>query len=350
MPKRKAANARSRGWCYTINNYTAEEEAGLHGIECKYHVCGREAGESGTPHLQGYIYFKDGRTLTAVKKELPRAHLEEAKGTATQNREYCTKDGDFWETGVVPVSPKEKGVTEQERWKKIKRHAKSGHLDAIEAKVFVQNYRTLKQISVDYVSRPTDLEEPCGIWYYGESGAGKTTAARTDHGTNFYLKAPTKWWDGYQRQDVVVLDDLDPYHKALGYYVKMWADKWAFPAEVKGSSLIIRPKNFIITSQYLPADIWDDHPTVLAVRRRFKIFEIKETKKWALTWNPDDGIYTKPTKTFICDLNREEKQQDGQAQVVFDQEADSPPPVLPEEEDIHQEATSDSSFSESEDE
>lgn len=284
MPKDKRAsnhNVRSRGWCYTINNPSSDEVTAIKQTACRYHIFGRETGAEGTPHLQGFIYFKHPRSFTATKKVLPRAHIEIAVGTPEQASAYCRKqDPNFFVTGTLPLSPKQKGEAEQDRWMNIKKFAMEGLLEEIESKVFVQNYRSLKQISVDYQTAPPSLDAPVGVWLYGESGAGKTTFARALHPAPF-LKSPTKWWDSYRQKDhpVVILDDLDPYHKALGYHVKMWADKWSFVAEVKGSSLTIRPKLFVITSQYLPEAIWDDHQTVQAVRRRFKIFEVESSKK-----------------------------------------------------------------------
>ena len=81
-----------RGWCYTLNNYTVEEHEKLQSLACKYHVIGEEEGESGTPHLQGFIYFASAKTFSAAKKVIgERAHIEEMKGTPTQAAEYCRK-------------------------------------------------------------------------------------------------------------------------------------------------------------------------------------------------------------------------------------------------------------------
>lgn len=94
---------KSKYWCFTINNATAEErqylQAGGNGIG--YVICGDEVGENNTPHIQGYVEFKNRRTLTAIKRDIgfKRAHLEQRRGTQDEAIEYCQKDGNFWEVG-----------------------------------------------------------------------------------------------------------------------------------------------------------------------------------------------------------------------------------------------------------
>jgi len=107
-PKRVATGGtqKARAACYTVNNYTEEDLEMLRALEgkCRYHVIGKEiAPATGTPHLQGYIYFTNAKTFSAFKKLLPKgAHIELAVATAKQNREYCTKGGDFEEYGIFP--------------------------------------------------------------------------------------------------------------------------------------------------------------------------------------------------------------------------------------------------------
>ena len=90
----------SRNWCFTLNNYTAEDEARLASLSCKYIVYGREVGESGTPHLQGYVEFNKGRKFEKVKSLLgDSVHLEMRRGTSKEASDYCKKDGNFFRTG-----------------------------------------------------------------------------------------------------------------------------------------------------------------------------------------------------------------------------------------------------------
>lgn len=52
---RKATRNRVRRFCFTLNNYTKEEEDYLQAFPCTWLVMGKEVGESGTPHLQGEV-------------------------------------------------------------------------------------------------------------------------------------------------------------------------------------------------------------------------------------------------------------------------------------------------------
>ena len=99
-------NERTRNWCFTLNNWTPAEwefvQAGLGG-RAKYLVCGKEVGEAGTPHLQGYVVLKVPKCLSAVAGWFKgRAHLEKAEGDASRNLKYCSKEGDFIEYGERP--------------------------------------------------------------------------------------------------------------------------------------------------------------------------------------------------------------------------------------------------------
>ena len=96
----------AKRWCYTINNYT--DEYPLDDI-CDYHVYGREIGESGTPHLQGFIIFTQRKRLTQLHRLLPGGHYEVTKGSNLQAADYCKKGGDFVEIGEMPIDGSDKG-------------------------------------------------------------------------------------------------------------------------------------------------------------------------------------------------------------------------------------------------
>lgn len=273
-------NTRSRGWCFTINNYTAEHEDALRALTAaRYMVFGREVGEQGTEHLQGYIYFATLKSFRQMKDMLPAgAHIEAARGSAEQNKDYCSKDGDFEEFGEMPMSQADKGLAGAEYWTEQREIIMHGELEDIDDKLFIKSYGTIKAIRKDFMKEVDDM--PSGTrhcWYYGGTDSGKSYRARQEM-PDYYDKMLNKWWDGYQVgvHDDVLLDDFDRNHAYLGSHLKRWLDVYAFKAEVKNGCLNLRPKKIIITSNYHPDELWSEDPQLLsAIKRRMQIFRFE---------------------------------------------------------------------------
>lgn len=91
-----SGNNKSKFWCFTLNNYNNEDEANFEKLindkVAAFLTYGREIGESGTEHLQGYIEFIKRKTLRQIKKFNSSVHWERRKGTAQQAINYCHKD------------------------------------------------------------------------------------------------------------------------------------------------------------------------------------------------------------------------------------------------------------------
>lgn len=274
------SNKNNKGYCLTINNYDSEDELKLsslvEGGRVDYCIYGREvAPRTRTLHLQAYIHFRSGARFNYVKQLFPTAHIEASRGSSEQNAVYCRKGGDFQEYGSLPRDSRSQiGQVAKVRYEQALELARRGQCDDIDADLLVRHYSTFKQIARESQTSPASLnwDEPPNLWFYGPSGSGKSSSARRSY-ADYYTKDVTKWWTNYRGQSVVILDDLDPYHKSLGYYIKLWADRYPFQAELKNDGVMIRPKIVIITSQYLPEDIWDDQATIDAMRRRFQFRE-----------------------------------------------------------------------------
>ena len=122
MPRGRAADVRqrdacARDWCFTINrpNYNEEEEDDFRKAledHSNYWIYGRERGENGTRHWQGFVQLKTKARLRTVKTQLPfgRAHLEKRRGTPEEAAAYCKKEGDFVEGGVRKTAGKSGGL------------------------------------------------------------------------------------------------------------------------------------------------------------------------------------------------------------------------------------------------
>lgn len=87
----------NKNWCFTLNNYTQEHVELLRAFKehasFQYIIFQGERGESGTPHLQGFVQLKTRRALSAVQSLLGCGpiHLEPMRGTAQQASDYCEK-------------------------------------------------------------------------------------------------------------------------------------------------------------------------------------------------------------------------------------------------------------------
>jgi len=269
------SRSRGRGWCFTRNHYdgTMFEDT----VACKYICYGKEvAPTTGTPHLQGYVYWDNARSLASVRRLFTGCHITQARGSYIQNKEYCSKGGDFTERGDPPTTDLERGEMEKNRWANTMDLAKSGNLDQIEPELFIRYYTSLKRIAVDYSPEVESLESCCGLWIHGLSGSGKTFAIQSRFRGQLYPKPKNQWWCGYRDQPVVLFDDISIFHVKFGDDFKIWADRYSFIADKKGSSSTIRPKLFVVTSQYTIDQIWGDEETRSALKRRFKVIEKKE--------------------------------------------------------------------------
>lgn len=95
----------SKNWCFTLNNYIEDDETRLNALvdtnpKVDYIIYGREVGESGTPHLQGFITFKDKLRLVPAKQIVgSNPHMEVAKNINAAIK-YCKKENQWKEFGA----------------------------------------------------------------------------------------------------------------------------------------------------------------------------------------------------------------------------------------------------------
>lgn len=271
-------NTRGRNWVFTWNNYSEENIEALKAWELPlWIIFGKEvAPTTGTPHLQGAFVCANALRWTNITRMFPGMWVQVMRGSPEQAADYCTKsDDDFYERGARP-RPKGRagGEANKRKWEEAKQKCVEGKIDEIEASIYIPYYKSLLAIQAKHQRPPEPLDDVCGIWYYGKTGTGKSHAAREEF-PGAYLKLPTKWWCGYAGEDNVLVEDVDTSHALLGYGLKIWADKYPFSVEVKGSSMCIRPKRIIVTSNYHPKQIWTDQGIIEPIMRRFKITHFK---------------------------------------------------------------------------
>lgn len=251
-------------WIFVLNNYTSEEEDAIreaaNSIESpfKYIIFGRERGESGTPHLQGYFQLIKKRRLKGVKglPGLSRAHFEGAKGDVESNRKYCSKEGDVFETGRF-VTPRQRSDLNE-----VKDLLDGGHgIRAIARdhfETFLRYDRALEKYS-NLVSQPRDFRTQV-VWFWGATGSGKSRAAHSEakglsNGDYCVLADNSlKWFHPYSANRVVVLDDYSG-EASITLLLRLW-DPYPMSVPVKGGFVNWRPRIMYVTSNQSPHAIF----------------------------------------------------------------------------------------------
>lgn len=260
-------NARSRAWCFTINNYGPNVPESLNNLQNNlqgsYLIYGYEtAPTTGTPHLQGYIHLKNAKSFDRVRALLSGStgvvgiHIERAVADAVANITYCSKGGNFVELGERPQQGKRSDLDA------VVRDINDGHSLATVAEShpveFIKFHAGIsKLIGLSQKNRDSN-EQPIVVWLWGASGTGKTRFV--NQWSDVYWKDPTtKWWDGYENQSIVCLDDFRPHINLPFTYLLRLLDRYPLKLEVKGGYVNIQNPVIIITAPDPPDLMYADH-------------------------------------------------------------------------------------------
>lgn len=246
---------RFRAWCFTLNNY--DDVRDLIKIKdnlkkAKYWVIGKEVGSSGTKHLQGYVYYKNAISFKSIQKKLlNRAHVEIAKGNAEQNLKYCSKDGDFEVFGEMPKQGKRSDLDI------IKEYVQDGGQDLKEIYKLSSNLQAYKmgQVGIQLFGKKRNFKTKV-YWFYGPTGTGKTKKAVEDCGEDVHFQTIPKWWDGYNQQENVIIDDYRRDIFTFTYLLRL-LDRYPMTVETKGGTQNFTSKNIYITCNKSPAECWE---------------------------------------------------------------------------------------------
>lgn len=254
---------KARGICFTVFNYESLlEDLRATAKDAEYCVLGYEVcPDTKRKHIQGYIHYKNQRSLKAFSKSLKNCHVEVARGSPKQASEYCKKDKNFEEYGVLPVQGHRTDWTVA-----LKTLEEGGSvIDCIRDQPHLmpcqRALRETKMMLLEPKNRDVEV-----IVLYGKGGVGKTRWAY-DHYPDLYKKPSNEWWDGYTGQKTVLLDDFYgwiKYHDLLTVL-----DRYAINLPYKGGHVWAQYDRVIITSNDHPKK-WYLNKWTWPLRRRLK--------------------------------------------------------------------------------
>lgn len=260
--------------CFTLNNYSDNEfehiKKAIENMHAVYGIIGREKGSNGTPHLQGYINSGRSSRLTfpGWKKAIgARAHIEKAKGDDEQNQKYCSKDGDFWEHGKVQYAGKRNDL--ESCCEIIKKGGTINDVCEQHPTTFVKYSKGLRDLSAVIARRDGRNFKTVVYVIVGPPGTGKSRLcfdASNAIGSTYY-KSRGEWWDGYEGQTCVVMDDFYGWIK-YDELLKIM-DRYPYQVPIKGGYVPFKSKYLFITSNE-PIENWyhfQGYNTTAIVRR-----------------------------------------------------------------------------------
>lgn len=260
----------------------------------KYFIYGRETcPTTGRTHLQTYIYFKEKKSFRQVRSMFPGIASDAVRvagGSARQNALYCRKgsqshaeflelkeagpnygkDADYIEFGSRPLDKREKaavGVAAKKERNKVL--LEKSIVELVESgEISLHQVPCIKKAKLILAAEYRSIGTPHhrGVWVYGPPQVGKSSFVRTRCGIQFedhhkaqelvYDKPLSKWWDGYNGQKFVLIDDFDTHGECLGHHMKRWLDKYPVDGEIKGGVCSTRYEYFYITSNFHPSEIF----------------------------------------------------------------------------------------------
>lgn len=214
--------SKAKNW--TITSYNNEH---LRGIPDQKELCEEvqyivgqteSCPETGRVHFQGFIQFKRRRSMRQVKRWLgdDTVHLEIARGTAEENRAYCTKEetresgGLAFELGTIVSQGERRDLNE------MGEAALSGEslLSIAESNTasYARYHGEIRAIRQLAQRERTRAWRNVRVWvFHGDSGAGKSALARRYDPALFALDCAGEQrivFDGYEGDKTLLIDDF----------------------------------------------------------------------------------------------------------------------------------------------
>ncbi len=228
MPRTQAA----RKYQLTINNptdhgFTREVLRNtLAGLKsCVYWCMCDEIGEQGTLHTHLYLAFRNAAEFTMIQERFYGAHIEVARGSHHENRDYIRKEGKwqddakhetnlpdtFEESGELPPEPERN----QKQAEAIMEMVANG---ATNAEILREYPTAMTRLSHIEQARQTLIEDKYRdewrtltvTYLHGDTGTGKTRSVMERYGyRNVYrVTNYTHPFDNYKGERVILFEEF----------------------------------------------------------------------------------------------------------------------------------------------
>jgi len=261
----------SRQWVFT---HFGDNEPKWDDSTMKYLVFQREkAKTTDRLHWQGYVILKQPTKFRQVQTMLDckDAHMEISKAIhADKASNYCMKI----DTRIS--EPKVFGKLDKSPGKRTDLLA-VGQLikDGTTAEkifdqcpdTFIRYHRGIAK-AIELKDKQIEDRNVRVEVFWGKSGSGKSKRAREDN-PGAYWKSPGPWWDRYEGNACVILDDFSDKQMSREEFLRT-TDRYPYILPVKGGTCYMKAIKIVITSNYDPKKWYGGDDAVL---RRLTLVE-----------------------------------------------------------------------------
>ena len=273
---------------FTINNPSRVDLPKDWESVAVYCVWQLEEGEEGTRHLQGYAIFPNPLRLSGCKKHHCGAHWEPRRGNHSQAKAYCTKldtriEGPF-EYGQEPLGQGKRsdldglkelidgGCDESELWE-------SNFTAMVK---YTRGIREYKRLRTPARSWKTEVHIAWGCTNIGKSHWARESAP--DAFWKRYTKGGGEWWDGYDGEEDVVIDEF--YGWMQWNFILQLFDEYPLSVDTKGGAVQFVARRIFVTSNAHPRDWynWRGHMEYRTLARRITSIRTRDSvdDEWQL--------------------------------------------------------------------
>lgn len=287
------SNFRLRQLCFTINNPSIsldEFKSKLISLDrVNYAIFQLEIGESGTPHIQGYMELSKQTRVSWLQSNVHQGmHVEKRKGTRTQAREYCRKEETRTEGPVEVGAWVEDTKVNRIDLDRVAKCVREGGLRRAAEEypdTFIRHSRGLRDYG--FAVAPKKRPMPRVVLLFGLPGCGKTRYVVDKYcADGLYIHEPgSTWFDGYEHDPVVLFDDFAGASSGfrLDYTLRL-LDRYVMRIPVKGGHTFFVPEKIYITTNIHPFQWfkWDNRLVQYSAlaRRIRKVICFKDGKPY----------------------------------------------------------------------
>lgn len=234
---------------------------------------------TGRQHHQGWICFKSQiststKSICKIAKLLGNAHVEPMYGSLKDSNNYCSKEDTLHKFGDEPKQGDRSDL--KDVIKRIRDGETTSEEICLEDPVYFHMYgRTIQKAEDIHLRKRFRQWQTKGIWYYGNTGAGKSHLAFEGYSPDTHYSKPLQenWWDGYTGQRVVILNEFRgeiSFSELLSL-----VDKW--PHSVPRRNREPAPflaELVIVTSALHPQEVWKKRGVSDSMDQLYRRFDV----------------------------------------------------------------------------